>query len=184
MIDLEMVEDTGNDKVDEIEHAMDSVVPAWCGGHDDSTLRRQSMHVVELEGGEGCFAGNDDEFPPFFEVDLSRALNEILASSVDDAGEGASRARADDHGLRAIGTACDRGHVVFGVMLLNKLTDLRPGRESDLPTLVGSHIPGLVGQIVASKGLGNGTVGKIEEQLLFNDEASGIARDEVDGTVS
>src|SRR5439155_24246410 len=65
---VELVEDAGDDEIDEVLDGFDAVIPAGAGGKDDCARFGGAAHVVEVDEREGSFAGDEDQFAALLEV--------------------------------------------------------------------------------------------------------------------
>jgi len=61
VVDVEGVEDAGDDEVDDVVEGLGHEVPAGVGGADDGAGVVAAEHVVDVNAVEGGFAVGDDE---------------------------------------------------------------------------------------------------------------------------
>ena len=79
------------------------------GRANDSTSQRDCLHVANVNEVIGRFSGDQNEFPSFFEYDISGTGNEIAGHAVCDASQRTHGARNDDHRVVLSGAGGDGG---------------------------------------------------------------------------
>ena len=134
MFDPEVIEDAGDDEIDEINRRVDTVVPTrHCGQHDRACLSG-TMQVFQLEWRHGGFSRHQDQFAMFFQVNIRGALDQIVPCGVHDTGKGCSGTGADNHRFGEMATAGDWGHEIPVVMQFNACGALLDfGRRQRVP---------------------------------------------------
>ena len=114
MLKPEVIENAGDDGIDDIENGLRAVVEGRDGGDDLGAGFEEGDDVAGLDEVPGGFAGDEDEGAFFLEEDVGGAGDGAVGVAVGDAAEGAHGAGDDDHGVEA-GGAADVGDLHGGV---------------------------------------------------------------------
>lgn len=93
------------------------MIKAGHGGQHDGSCFRDALHIVEGDQTEWRFAGNDDQFAAFLQMDICRSMDQVLRLTGRDGGERSHGTGADHHSLGEKGTTGDAGRVVSIVMI-------------------------------------------------------------------
>jgi hypothetical protein len=83
----DLVEDAGDDEIDDILHGFWVMVEAGAGRQDDGAGARQAQHVFEMDGREGRFTWNQHQFAAFLEHDVGGAFDQLVGQALGDGGQ-------------------------------------------------------------------------------------------------
>ena len=100
-----MVKDSGDETVCDIVEGGGAGVESGGGGHYGGACFEEGDDVSCVDEVPRSFAWDDDEFPAFFEEDVSGSEDGGIGGACGDAGEGPHGAGANDHGIEAGGSA-------------------------------------------------------------------------------
>jgi hypothetical protein len=159
VLDAQVIEDAGDDEVDDLLDSGLAGVEAGRGGKDHAARAGDAEHVLDHDLGIGRLARHQDEAPPLLEADLRGPLDQVRRRPAGDAAE------------RPAGAGDDR-HAVGPV---------RPARDRDLEVLVVVVLD--VGRLLAEKAADHaGAVVQVERdlELVVDDLLARLAYDEVD----
>ena len=159
VLDAQVVEDAGDDEVDDLLDPRLPGVEAGRGGEDHAACAGNAEHVLDHDLGIGRLARHQDEAPPLLEADLRGPFDQVRRRPAGDAAEGAAGAGDDRHSLGLV----------------------RPAGDGDLEVLVVVVLD--VGRLLAEEAADDaGAVGEVEGdlELVVDDLLPRLAYDEVD----
>ena len=76
MFDLQVVEHTRDDEVDEIANARRTVVEPWRCRNDQCARARDLCKIVQVNEGQRRFARNNNQAPSLLERDIGRTFDQ------------------------------------------------------------------------------------------------------------
>ena len=110
MLQPKVIEDAGDDGVDDIEDGLGAVVEGGDGGEDVGAGFEDGDDVAGLDEVPGGFPRDEDEAAFFLEEDIGGAGDGAVGVAMGDAPDGTHGAGEDDHGVE-FGGAADEGNV-------------------------------------------------------------------------
>ena len=160
VFDAEVVENPGDDEVDDLLDPGLARVEAGGGGKDQGPGPRHAQHVLDHDLRVRRLSRHENQAAPLLQADLGGPLDEVGRRAAGDAPQGAARAGDDRHAVGPVGPAGDRDLEVLVVMIVD------------------------VGDFLAQEGADDPRpVAEVERELEFvvDDLLAGLAYDEVDG---
>ena len=118
---MQVIQNPCNDKINEIDHRFDIVVPARHGGQNKRTRLCSPLHIFKLKNRHRCFAWYQNQLTMFFEMNVCGSLDKVVTSRMHNSRNSSARTRADDHASRKERSARNWSHVVLIVMEGNAL---------------------------------------------------------------
>lgn len=100
-----MIEDAGDDGVNNIENGFGTVIEGGNGRDDVGAGFEDGDDVAGLDEVPGRFPRDEDEFPLLLEEDVRRADDGAVGITVGDPAQRAHGAGDDDHGVESRGAA-------------------------------------------------------------------------------
>ena len=119
MLDPELVEDSGDHKVDDVGNAARVVIKTGHGGKNYGAGFRSLQHVRQVNTIQRRFPGNEDERAAFLQADIGRPVYKILRQTGGNRPKGAHRARDDDHACAGERAAGQRGRDVRFIVCMD-----------------------------------------------------------------
>jgi len=160
VLDAEMVEDAGDDEVDDLLDPGLARVEAGGGGEDHGAGPRDAEHVLDHDLRVRRLARHEDQAPALLQADLGGPLDQVGRCAAGDPPERAARAGNDRHAVGLVGSARDRDLEVLVVVVLDIRRFLaQQGADDARPVM---EVEG-------------------ELELVVDDLLAGLAYDEVDG---
>lgn len=116
MGDFEVVEDAGDDCIDDFGDGLGLGIEGGVSGDECGAGLEEEFEVADVDEAERGFAGDEDEAFSFLEHNVGGAEEDVIADAVGDSAEGTHAAGDNDHGIGGVGATGEVGlHTAEGV---------------------------------------------------------------------
>jgi hypothetical protein len=116
MLEAQMIQDPGQDRIHEVLDGRRLMIEGGAGGNDHRAIVRKDLLVLQVQGAHGRFPWDDDELAPLLQAHVRGPRQQAVPDAVGDLSQGAHGTGNHHHALVEIRTAGNRREKILIVV--------------------------------------------------------------------